>query len=176
MGLLKKNKKKLKPARGSGSGGGSGVETSSLRPKFVEKRPPCGDKCPNHNMIRKALLLVQKAEDYEKPLDQAFEEAFYTFLETTPFPSVCGRVCPHPCQTECNRKEKEGAVEINKFERYLGDFGLEKGLKPKLLTEEKRAEKIAVVGSGPGGISCAYHLARNGYQVTVFEKEAMGQT
>lgn len=165
--VVKKKKKGLKSLRGGG--GGSGVETSSLRPKFVEKRPPCGDNCPNHNQIRKALLLVQKAEDYEKPLDQAIGEAFDVFLETTPFPSVCGRVCPHPCETECNRREKEGAVNINKFERFLGDFGLEKGLKPKKLTEDTRSEKIAVVGSGPAGMSCAYHLARRGYPVTVFE-------
>ncbi len=168
MSLLKKKKKKLTNVR-SKSSGGSGVETSPLRPKFVEKRPPCGDNCPNHNQIRKMLMTIQKAEDYGKSYDQAFEEAFYIFLETTPFPSVCGRVCPHPCETECNRKEKEGPVGINKMERYIGDFGLDKGLKPKLLTEEKRSEKIAVIGSGPGGMSCAYHLARRGYPVTVFE-------
>ncbi|MFH2036915.1 MAG: NAD(P)-binding protein [Candidatus Zixiibacteriota bacterium] len=169
MSLINKDKKKKKLGSLRSSGGGSSVETSSLRPQFVEKRPPCGEGCPNHNQIRKALMLIQKAEAYSKPYDQVFEEAFYTFLETTPFPSVCGRVCPHPCETECNRKEKEGSVGINKFERYLGDYGLEKGLKPKFLTDEKRAEKIAVIGSGPAGISCAYHLARRGYGVTVFE-------
>ena len=115
------------------------------------------------------LITIQKAEDYGKSYDQAFEEAFYIFMEKTPFPSVCGRVCPHPCETECNRKEKEGAVSINKVERFIGDFGLNKGLKPKMLVEEKRSEKVAVVGSGPAGMSSAYHLARRGYQVTVFE-------
>ncbi len=70
---------------------------------------------------------------------------------------------------ECNRKEKEGAVGINSIERFIGDFGLEKGLKPKKLTDEVRSEKIAVVGSGPGGMTAAYHLARRGYPVTVFE-------
>jgi len=114
-------------------------------------------------------MTISLAEKHEVPLDQAMEEAFYTFLETTPFPSVCGRVCPHPCETGCNRKEKDGAVGINKLERYIGDYGLEKGLKPKKLTDEIRAEKIAVVGSGPAGMSCAYHLARLGYPVTVFE-------
>lgn len=163
-------KKKKKGLKGLGrSSGGSAVETSPLRPQFVEKRPPCGDSCPNHNPIRKALMTIQKAEDYEKPYEQAFKEAFYMFLNKTPFPSVCGRVCPHPCETECNRNEKEGAVLINKVERFLGDFGLEKKLPPKKLTDEKRSEKIAVIGSGPGGVSCAYQLVRRGYQVTIFE-------
>lgn len=168
MAKIVKKKKKGLSSLGR-SAGASGVETSPYRPKFVEKLPPCGDKCPNHNPIRKMLMTVQKAEDYGKSYDQAFEEAFYLFLDKTPFPSVCGRVCPHPCETECNRKEKEGAVSINKVERFIGDFGLNKGLKPKMLTEDKRSEKVAVVGSGPAGMSCAYHLARRGYQVTVFE-------
>jgi NADPH-dependent glutamate synthase beta subunit-like oxidoreductase len=114
-------------------------------------------------------MTVSKAEDFEKTYDQAFEEAAYIFLETTPFPSVCGRVCPHPCETECNRQVVDGAVGINSFERYLGDFALDKKLVPKKLTDEKRPEKIAIIGSGPGGMSCAYQLCRRGYQVTVFE-------
>ncbi len=162
-------KKKIKRSIRSFSSGGSGVETSPLRPKHVPKMPPCGDRCPNHNQIRKALMTVSKAEDYGKTPEQAFEEAAYIFLETTPFPAVCGRVCPHPCETECNRTALEGGVGINAFERFLGDFALEKNLKPKKLTEETRSEKIAIVGSGPAGMSCAYHLARRGYPVTVFE-------
>jgi len=164
--VVKKKKKGLKSLRGGGS---SSIETSPLRPQFIEKRPPCGDGCPNHNAIRKMLMTISKTEDFEKTYDQTYEEAFYIFLETTPFPSVCGRVCPHPCETECNRKEKDGAVGINKVERFIGDFGLEHGLKPRKLSEETRSEKIAVVGSGPGGMSAAYHLARRGYPVTVFE-------
>jgi len=136
---------------------------------MVEKTPPCTDGCPNHNKIRKMLMLISKAEDYEIPYEKAFEDAFQIFAETTPFPSVCGRVCPHPCETACNRNEKEGAVSINKVERFIGDYALEKGFKPKKLTDETRAEKVAVVGSGPGGMSAAYHLALRGYPVTVFE-------
>nr|MBN2276392.1 FAD-dependent oxidoreductase [candidate division Zixibacteria bacterium] len=165
--IVKKKKKGLGGI--SRSAGGSSVETSPLRPQFVEKRPPCGDNCPNYNPIRKMLMTIQKAESLGKTPEQAFKEAFYIFLEKTPFPSVCGRVCPHPCESECNRKEKEGAVSINKVERYIGDFGLNKKLKPKMLVEESRPEKIAVVGSGPAGMSCAYQLARRGYKVTVFE-------
>jgi len=165
--VVKKKKKGLKSLRGSGSG--SGVETSPLRPKFVEKLPPCIHNCPNHNKIREILMTVSKAEEYGKTYEQALEEAWQLFLETTPFPSTCGRVCPHPCESDCNRVEKDGGISINNFERFIGDFGLEKNLTPKKLTEEKRAEKIAVVGSGPAGLSCAYQLARRGYSVTVFE-------
>lgn len=169
MAKLVKKKKKKKLGGFSGASGGSGVETSPLRPQLIEKMPPCINKCPNHNQIREILMTISKAEDYEKTYDQALEEAFYLWLETTPFPSVCGRVCPHPCESECNRKALEGAVGINSLERFIGDWGLKKGLAPRKLTEESRPEKIAVIGSGPAGMSCAYHLARRGYQVTVFE-------
>ncbi|UCG52886.1 MAG: FAD-dependent oxidoreductase [Candidatus Latescibacterota bacterium] len=165
--VVKKKKKGLKTLRGMG--GGSGVEHSTLRPKMVEKAPPCSDGCPNHNRIRKMLMTISKAEDNEITYEQAFEEAFHIFAETTPFPSVCGRVCPHPCETACNRNEKEGAVSINKVERFIGDYALEKRMVPKKLTDEVRTEKIAVVGSGPGGLSAAYQLALRGYPVTVFE-------
>ncbi|MFH1373619.1 MAG: NAD(P)-binding protein [bacterium] len=165
--VVKKKKKKLGGlSRGTGT---SGVEMSSLRPQLIEKKPPCGHTCPNHNKIRKALMTISRAEDFEKTYEQALEEAWQIWMETSPFPSVCGRVCPHPCETECNRNALEGTVGINAFERYLGDFALEKKLVPAKLTEEKRSEKIAVVGSGPAGLTCAYHLARRGYPVTVFE-------
>jgi len=169
MGKLVKKKKKKKLGGLSRSSGGSSVETSPLRPKLIEKMPPCIGKCPNNNQIREILMTLSKAEDYEKSYDEAMEEAFHLWLETTPMPSTCGRVCPHPCESDCNRKHLEGAVSINAMERFIGDYGLEKGIKPKMLTEEKRSEKVAVVGSGPAGLSCAYHLARRGYQVTIFE-------
>ncbi len=165
--VVKKKKKGLKSLRSAG--GGSGVETSPLRPKFVEKLPPCINACPNGNNIREALTAVSRAEEFGRDIDEMIKQAFYIFLETQPFPSTCGRVCPHPCEGDCNRKEKEGAVGINSFERYLGDYGLEHGLKPIMINEEKRSEKIAIIGSGPAGMSAAYHLARRGYQVTVFE-------
>lgn len=164
--VVKKKKKGLKSLR---SGGSTGMHGSTERPQMVEKPPPCTDGCPNHNRIRKMLMTISKAEDYEISYEQAFEDAFHIFAETTPFPSVCGRVCPHPCETACNRNEKEGAVSINKVERFVGDYALEKGFIPKKLTDETRSEKVAVVGSGPGGMSAAYHLALRGYPVTVFE-------
>ena len=166
---VKKTKKKKRKRDYSASSSGGGREQSPLRPKHVTKKPPCQDACPSGNRIRDWLTTIAQAERLEKPKDQAFTEAWESYTDTSPFPSVCGRVCPHPCESGCNRIELDGAVGINKVERVIGDFGLNNGLKLKMMTEEKRPEKVAVVGGGPGGFSCAYQLARRGYSVTVFE-------
>ncbi len=164
---IKKVKKKAFGARGFSTG--ASRELSPLRPRFVEKKPPCRDTCPSGNRVREFLTTIAQAERLEKPLEQAFEEAWEIYTDTSPFPAVCGRVCPALCENECNRKELEGAVNINKVERAIGDFGVDKGLKLKVLAEEKKPHKIAVVGAGPSGLSCAYQLARRGYSVKVFE-------
>ncbi|MHC5039344.1 MAG: NAD(P)-binding protein [Planctomycetota bacterium] len=166
---IKKKKKKKKRAFAARSTSGS-REQSPLRPKFIEKMPPCRDTCPSGNRIREFVTVIAQAERAKKPIEQALEEAWHIYTDTSPFPAVCGRVCPHPCEDGCNRKELDGAVNINKTERAIGDFGLDKGLKLKTLeTDGPRSEKVAVVGAGPGGLSCAYQLARRGVGVTVFE-------
>ncbi len=168
--VVKKTKKKKKRFGGGAFASASkSREQSPLRPKHVEKRPPCCDTCPSGNDIRGFLTAIAQAERLKKPIDQAMEEAWHIYTETSPFPSVCGRVCPAPCETECNRKELEGAVNVNKVERSIGDFGIEKNLKLKTLCDEKKPQKVAVVGGGPSGLSAAYQLARRGYPVTVFE-------
>ncbi len=169
MGKLKKKKKKKRGlGRGSASGG---REQSPLRPKHAEKMPPCRNACPSGNRIREFLTVIAQAERLGKPLDKAMEEAWYIYTDTSPFPSVCGRVCPHPCEEGCNRNDLEGPVNINKTDWAIGDFGLEKGLKLATLPDAGGAGKVAVVGAGPAGLSCAYQLARRGYEVTVFESE-----
>jgi NADPH-dependent glutamate synthase beta subunit-like oxidoreductase/Pyruvate/2-oxoacid:ferredoxin oxidoreductase delta subunit len=162
--------KKRKASFGTRSFGGGGArEQSPLRPRYVEKKPPCRHTCPSGNRIREFLTTIAQAERLGKSTDQAFTEAWEIYTDTSPFPAVCGRVCPAPCETECNRKDLDGAVGINSVERAIGDFGITKGLPLKKLTDETRSRKIAVVGAGPSGLSCAYQLARRGYGVTVFE-------
>ncbi len=149
--------------------GGGGREQSPLRPKHVEKKPPCNHTCPSGNQIRGFITTLADAQKLGKTQEQALEEAWYIYTHTSPFPSVCGRVCPAPCETGCNRKDLDAAVSINKIERSIGDYGIEKGLPLRKLSDEKKAQKVAVVGGGPSGLSAAYQLARRGYGVTLFE-------
>lgn len=168
MGLLVQ-KKKLKPLTGRAGGAQSGVVTTPYRPKHDPKIPPCNIGCPNHNQIRKMLTTIAHAEDLNVPYHDAYKQAFEIFAETTPFLSVCGRVCPHPCEKECNRQYKDSSVAINDMERFIGDYALEHNFAIPMVTLEKKPQKIAVIGSGPAGLSCAYQLARRGYSVTVYE-------
>ncbi len=144
-------------------------QLSPLRPKYAEKTPPCMSHCPNEADIRGWLTAIAQAEAYGRTDEQALGLAWQKITDLNPFPAICGRVCPHPCEANCNRKDKDGAVAINALERFIGDFGIARGLRLTRVSAGKRQDKIAIIGSGPAGLSCAYQLSRHGYAVTVYE-------
>jgi NADPH-dependent glutamate synthase beta subunit-like oxidoreductase/Pyruvate/2-oxoacid:ferredoxin oxidoreductase delta subunit len=133
---------------------------SAKRPVHLEKVSPCRTGCPNGNPIAKALLSAS---------DGDMDGALSVFLTENPLPGVCGRVCGHPCEGVCNRGKWDGAVSVRALERGCSDYGQ---AEPGILTGAGRGHPVAVVGSGPAGLSAAYHLARMSHPVTLFEEEA----
>lgn len=129
------------------------------RPFYENKVPPCRAVCPIGNNIPRALYLAQKGD---------FDGALAVFLQENPLPGVSGRICYQFCQTQCNRSELDNAVNIRALERSAADRGT---AKPSILTNAGRSQPVAVVGSGPAGLSAAYHLARMGHPVTLIEAE-----
>ena len=128
---------------------------------YAVKSSPCQEACPAGHDISRALHLVQSGR---------FDEALELFREESPFPSVTGRVCYYPCESSCNRKDYDRSVAINALERAAGDYGRATASAARVT---HATQPVAVVGSGPAGVTAAYHLVRLGYPVTVFEREPM---
>ena len=130
----------------------------------TDKMPPCMATCPSNMKIREYVGLVSMGR-----LDEAIE----VIKEDNPLPLICGRVCPHPCESSCRRGDKDEPVAINPIKRFAADYDLKmqlkgdrKAPKPKL----DKSKKVAIIGAGPAGLTCAYYLAKEGYPVTIFEK------
>ncbi|KAB2837475.1 MAG: FAD-dependent oxidoreductase, partial [Burkholderiales bacterium] len=142
-------------------------------PTYVLSSPPCQANCPSGEDIRGYLDIVRGVE--KPPAGVSWQEyAFQRLTEANPFPAVMGRVCPAPCEKGCNRNEIDDHVGINAVEHFLGEYAIAQGLKftPPAASTGK---KVAVIGGGPAGLSCAYHLARRGHAVTIFDQhEALG--
>jgi len=135
---------------------------STVIPIHQNKTAPCQRDCPVGVDIPVYLDLI-KHKKYQK--------AYKIVKETNPIPAITGRVCYHPCEDGCNRKVLDQPLAIHSLERFIGDWGLENTPVKKIKTEPQKG-KIAIVGSGPAGLSCAYHMIRKGYPVTIFEKES----
>ncbi len=133
----------------------------TMMPVNIRQTPPCTHRCPAGNDIRGFLRTLAERKD--------FEEAWHILTRTNPLPAVCGRVCPAFCETECNRRDFDAPLSINCAERSIGDYGMEKRLGHKKIITSVRKERVAVVGSGPAGLSCAFHLAKRGFRVKIFE-------
>ena len=134
----------------AGKSGAEKQETSS-----------CKIGCPGHINIQACVSLAGKGR---------YEEALQLIKEACPFPSICGRVCPHPCESNCERSQIDKPVAIHSVERLIADLDLNRGKRYRPEINEKREDKIAIIGSGPAGLSCAYYLAVKGYPVTVLER------
>jgi 2-oxoacid:acceptor oxidoreductase delta subunit (pyruvate/2-ketoisovalerate family) len=129
------------------------------RPYYEDKTPPCSAACPVGNDI---VAFIQKITEGD------FEGAWKLIKEENPFPGVCGRVCFHPCESKCIRGAYDEPIAIHALERFVSDYASSLSGKVERAPGARKG-KIAIVGSGPAGMSCAYHLARLGYEVNVFE-------
>ena len=136
----------------------------------LEKTPPCQAQCPNSGDVRGWLGLIAQHEKLGISLEEAYDRAWQRLVQLNPFPATIGRICPHPCESLCSRASKDGAVSINAMERFLGDWGIERGLPLPSAPEARCVESIGVIGSGPAGLSFAYQMARRGYTVTIYER------
>lgn len=117
---------------------------------------PCSHECPAGNDVLGFVSLIKEGK---------YAQAWRLIIENNPFPGVCGRVCFHPCELACTRSQVDEPLAIHALERFASEYS---HLVPPFTVERKK-QRVAIVGSGPAGLSCAYHLVRCGYRVTVFE-------
>jgi NADPH-dependent glutamate synthase beta subunit-like oxidoreductase len=132
---------------------------SFQKPHTAFMTAPCQEACPAGINIPQFLYLTQEG---------MYEEAFFAILRENPFPGVCGRVCFHPCEADCNRVQYDESVSIRTMERYVSDRGSDQ-LPHLNRGQDSDSREVAVVGAGPAGLSCGYFLALLGHKVTIFE-------
>ena len=132
-----------------------------LRPRYEEKLAPCIAACPAGERIEAWIGLLS---------EQKYAEALQLIKTVNPFPRVCGRVCFHPCESECNRGSFDRDIAIHALERFVSDNAgsIDKSLHKNIRPSGK---SVGIIGSGPAGLTCAYHLALRGHAVTIYEAE-----
>ncbi len=136
--------------------GFSGV-ARTRRPRYVDLLPPCNQACPAGENIQAWLALAQQGR---------FEAAWRKLVEENPLPAVHGRVCYHPCEDQCNRVHLDSPVAIHAVERFLGDEAIARQWQPAP-PPAASGKRVLIVGAGPSGLSCAWHLARLGHAVEI---------
>ena len=133
------------------------------RPDYVDLLPPCNNACPAGENIQAWLAHAEAGR---------FEEAWQQILQDNPLPAVHGRVCYHPCESNCNRNNLDGTVSIHAVERFLGDTALKEGWKARV-DAAPTGKRVLIVGAGPSGLSAAHHLTRMGHTVEVHDAGPM---
>ncbi len=128
----------------------------------IDKRgyPPCRVACPAGVNAQGYVALISQGK---------FKEALEVLRRTMPFAGVCGRVCTHPCEIDCERGKVDEPVSIRSLKRFMADYELRVGREKATSIEKTKEDKVAIIGSGPAGLACAYDLITEGYPVTVFE-------
>jgi NADPH-dependent glutamate synthase beta subunit-like oxidoreductase len=129
----------------------------SRRPVYVDLLPPCNAECPAGENIQAWLAHVEAGR---------YEQAWRELVADNPMPAIHGRVCYHPCESDCNRAQLDSAVSIHAVERFLGDLALERGWALPA-PPARSGKRVLVVGAGPSGLSAAHHLARRGHEVEI---------
>ena len=125
-----------------------------------DRLAPCRQTCPAEIDIPQYIAQIREG-DYEGAID--------TLRERNPFILSCGRVCPHPCETNCRRGIEDEPVSINQLKRFVADYEMNSGDRLPIPTAPETRKRVAVVGGGPAGLTCAYFLRRLGHQVNIFE-------
>ncbi|MEG1805374.1 MAG: FAD-dependent oxidoreductase [Clostridia bacterium] len=125
---------------------------------------PCKTKCPAHIAVQGYIKLASQGR---------YTEALELIKKENPLPAVCGRICPHKCESECTRGNIDEPIAIDEIKKFLADKDLNEATRFVPTKRHDYGKKIAVVGAGPAGLSCAYYLAIDGYKVTVFEKQKL---